>query len=245
MMEYKKILLALSISAIATFSGCDDSNDNNNDNASSSSIITSSSSSIANSSSSAIAAAYTYSFKIINLTAGQPMSPVLITTNDIYSVGESATEALEMLAEGGNNSMLLDENGVSTDTPVGPGASASLELSTNETTVSVASMLVNTNDAFAAMKNVNLSALNVGDKTNFYLNVFDAGTEANTETASTIPGPVSKGEGEGFNATRDDNNRVSAHTGVISKDDGFMTSDLTSMHRFDNPAAIVIVTRTK
>ena len=50
------------------------------------------------------------------------------------------------------------------------------------------------------------------------MDVWDSGTEANSETAATIPGPA--GGGEGFNATRDDSDTVSFHSGVISQDDG-------------------------
>jgi len=238
-MEYKKILLALSLSAMVTFSGCNDSDDSSN----SDDMMMNSSSEMSSSSSSMAAASYTYSIQVTNLTAQQPLSPILVTTNSIYAIGEAASEGLELLAEGGDNSMLLDENGVSTDAPVGPGASATLELTTSMQKISIASMLVNTNDAFAGMSGVDLSSLEMNASTNFYLNAFDAGTEANSEKATTIPGPA--GGGEGFNEARDDNNIVTSHSGVISKDDGFTTSDLHSIHTFDNPTAIVVVTRTK
>ena len=72
---------------------------------------------------------------------------------------------------------------------------------------------------------------------------YDAGTEADTELAAEIPGPV--GGGEGFNAARDDQgDRVSMHSGVISQDDGLVTSDLTGQHRFDNPVVRVLIERT-
>ncbi|HFQ61119.1 MAG TPA: hypothetical protein ENK39_02315, partial [Epsilonproteobacteria bacterium] len=72
---------------------------------------------------------------------------------------------------------------------------------------------------------------------------YDAGTEANSELASTIPGPA--GGGEGFNAARDDKDFVSVHEGVVTKDDGLSTSALTQMHKWDNPAASVSIERVK
>ena len=75
------------------------------------------------------------------------------------------------------------------------------------------------------------------------MNVWDSGTELNDELAATIPGPA--GGGEGFNTTRDDNDVVSFHSGVISQDDGLTTSALSANHRFLNPGARITITRTE
>ena len=75
------------------------------------------------------------------------------------------------------------------------------------------------------------------------LPVLDAGTEANSEAAGTIPGPADGGEG--YNAERDDADLVSFHPGVVSADDGLMMSALTSAHRFDNPAVKLSITRVE
>ena len=72
---------------------------------------------------------------------------------------------------------------------------------------------------------------------------YDAGTEADSEEAATIPGPA--GGGEGFNVARDDQaDRVSMHSGVVSNNDGFATSNLTEQHRFDNPVVQIRIERT-
>jgi len=70
---------------------------------------------------------------------------------------------------------------------------------------------------------------------------YDAGTEANSETAATIPGPAAGGEG--YNSTRDDRDTVGGHPGVISADDGLTGSALDASHRFDNPVARITITR--
>ena len=76
--------------------------------------------------------------------------------------------------------------------------------------ISVTAMLVNTNDAFAGVDCVNVSELKNGEMMTIALPTYDAGTENNSEEASTIPGPA--GGGEGFqHRDRDDKDFVSIH----------------------------------
>ena len=104
-------------------------------------------------------------------------------------------------------------------------------------------MLVNTNDAFTALNAWPVGEMSVGDVMTVNAIAYDAGTEADSESAATIPGPA--GGGEGFNAVRDDGaDQVTMHSGVISGDDGLATSDLTEQHRFDNPVARIRIERT-
>jgi hypothetical protein len=86
-----------------------------------------------------------------------------------------------------------------------------------------------------------LSGLSVGDTWSAYTSVYDAGTESNSEAQGTIPGPADGGTG--FEAERDDVDFVGMHSGVVSMDDGLATSVLTQAHRFDNPAAYIVITR--
>ena len=109
--------------------------------------------------------------------------------------------------------------------------------------ISVASMLVNTNDAFVGESGLSLKSLAVGDTFTMNMNVWDSGTELNDELAETIPGPA--GGGEGFNSDRNDTDVVSFHSGVISQDDGLATSALSGNHRFLNPGARITITRTE
>ena len=183
---------------------------------------------------------YTYSVTLTNVTAGQPMAPVIVTSNSIFSIGESASIALEKLAEGGDNSELLDSNGVS-GAGLAPGASETLTLTTASKSISIATMLVKTNDGFAGINDLDLSSLNVGESKTSYALVYDAGTEANSETNTTV---AAFGV-EGFNADRDDNDMVTLHSGVISNEDGLATSALSAQEKFNSQALYVNVTRTK
>ena len=184
---------------------------------------------------------YEYSVKVQNLTAGQPMSPIIVSGESIFSIGESASVALETLAEGGDNSKLLNAKSVSGTKLIKPGESDTVTIQMKETKVSIATMLVKTNDAFAGLDGYDLSALALNDSAVVYLKAYDAGTEANDEINATIPGQG----GEGFNAARETSNIITAHSGVVTYDDGLMTSGLSAAQKFDNPVAIVIVTRTK
>ena len=184
---------------------------------------------------------YSYSVKVTNLTSGQPLSPVLVSSTSLYSVGQPASVGLEKLAEGGDNSELLDANGASGTGLVVSGASETMSLSVKSQELNIVTMLVKTNDAFAGVEALDVSTLAVGETKTVYMNVYDAGTEANTETNTTV---ASFGV-EGFNVNRDDINIVTVHAGIISKDDGLITSALTALEKFNNPAAVVRVTRTK
>jgi hypothetical protein len=106
-----------------------------------------------------------------------------------------------------------------------------------------ATMLVNTNDAFSGLTGIDISTMAVDDKKSWRLNVYDAGTELNSEAMGTIPGPADGGTG--FDASRDDVDFVGYHSGVVSQDDGLSSSVLTQAHRFDNPAIKLTITRTK
>lgn len=125
-----------------------------------------------------------------------------------------------------------------------PGTSDSITLTLSPDRakyLSVASMFVNTNDAFVGETGLSIDSLATGETFVMNMNVWDSGTEANDELAATIPGPA--GGGEGFNAARNDDDKVSFHSGVVSKDDGLATSALSANHRFLNPGARITITR--
>lgn len=194
-----------------------------------------------------------YEVSVTNLTYGQPMSPIgvaLHSEGQLWVVGESASAELEQMAEGGDNSALLALSVVnasaSGDAPFGPGATQTVTVTIEDTTdskLSLVSMLVNTNDAFTGLNAIDLASLAAGDSWTGYAGVYDAGTEANSEMAGTIPGPIDGGTG--FDAARDDVDFVAMHPGVVSMDDGLSTSVLTQAHRFDNPAVYITITRTE
>ncbi|WP_281544974.1 spondin domain-containing protein [Grimontia sp. SpTr1] len=196
-----------------------------------------------------------YTVTVENLTDAQPMSPVALLThsktNTLFEVGQPVSVALEKLAEGGDNSEVLAyeelrhvEDALSGASPLPPGASESFTVQLNRKKtryLSVASMLVNTNDAIVAESDIDLRKLRPGQSITITLPVWDAGTEANSETQGTIPGPAAGGEG--FNAARDDVDRLRIHPGVLSADEGLEGSALNYRHRFLNPGAKVTIKR--
>lgn len=205
-----------------------------------------------------------YNIEITNLTAGQPFSPLVVAahrhTTRFFSVGEAASVPVERVAEAGDNASLLAAlaNDAAVFAEAGgtgilmPGDSETvmldLELMEGQLAdihVSGLTMLVNTNDAVAAAQNVDVTNLALNDSITVMAIVYDAGTEANSETADTIPGPAAAGGAqEGFNAMRDDiRDQVHAHAGVVTADDGLSSSVLGAAHRFDNPAMRMVITR--
>lgn len=198
----------------------------------------------------------TASYEIIftNLTANQPISPmaVVLHTNGytIASLGSAASISLEKLAEGGDNAPLLSEAAANTSvlasySGVGllmPGATETVTATVADSAglaLSMAGMLVNTNDGFAALQALDLSNLAIGVSQTAMLAVFDAGTEDNTEVANTLPGQA----GVGFDMLRNDVNFISVHRGVVTATDGLTTSALNESHRFDNPSVRVSIRR--
>ncbi len=202
----------------------------------------------------------TFEVTVSNTTNAQPLSPAAVVAHrtgfSVFAVGSPASQGLEQLAEGGDNTAFLtaaaaDSNVVTSASgaaPIGPAGSETISLTVEDRDrpglqISVATMLVNTNDAFSGLNAVAVETLAVGGVMRFNAIAYDAGTEADSEMAIHIPGPA--GGGEGFNAARDDEgDRVSMHSGVVSRDDGLATSDLSEQHRFDNPAVRVSIERT-
>jgi hypothetical protein len=195
-----------------------------------------------------------YQITLTNLSNNQPLSPLSALLHDgnyqAWSIGSAASEGLELLAEGGDNSRFLTdyaemlisyESGAA---PVGPGSSDSIMIMgeiSSDMQLTFASMLVNTNDAFTGLTGFDLAALEVGQESQYDLPIYDAGTEDNSELQGTIPGPADGGEG--FNTARDDVDVVTRHPGVVSQDDGYSASVLDQSHRFDSPIARLVITR--
>lgn len=192
-----------------------------------------------------------YEVSVTNLTNFQPISPVGISLHEegqqFFTIGDVASLDLEKMAEGGDNSGLLSQgrSSVSTSGAVLPGTNSlvTIRKEFGIFELSVFGTLVNTNDAFTGLNSVSIANMQVGDVKTMNTNAYDAGTEANSEAAGTMPGPADGGEG--FNATRDDVNIVRMHSGVVTKDDGLTTSVLTGEAKFDNPVMRVTIKRIK
>jgi Spondin_N len=202
-----------------------------------------------------------YAVTVTNLTAGQRFSRIgYVIHKDGYkafSLGMPATLGLEKLAEDGDATDFIAEantnvnmfncgKGVA-DILAGKSETVTVtadvpESAWGEVSLTLMTMPVNTNDALTGLNAMNISALTVGQSMTIDTLTYDAGTEKNTETATTVPGPA--GNGQGFNAARDDvNDMVTGHAGVVTKDDGLTTSVLTDVNRWDNPIARITITR--
>ncbi|WP_426357016.1 spondin domain-containing protein [Pseudocolwellia sp. HL-MZ19] len=219
-------------------------------------------------------AVYTVHFN--NLTFNQPMSPAAVILHEpgyhAFVDGETASVGIEMLAEAADPAMLISEatasanylDSASTGSGTNPrstSAAATLvvpDLDVDNLRLSFASMLGNTNDGFTGLNAMDVSGMAVGDSTSFMAPTWDAGTELNLESASTVPGPAASAAGgggasAGFNAARDDLfDRVHFHSGVVSNanaDDasmeGLSSSVLDESHRWNNPTAKITITRTR
>jgi len=204
-----------------------------------------------------------FEVRLTNLTNGQTLSPVAVMLHNSgfnsFIDGQASSLALELLAEGGDNTDVLGEvqaatqhvASASTAGAVGPGAvSPAVTLTVpnddlDDLRLSVISMLVVTNGAFTGLNATDISNMQTGESRTFNGPTWDSGTEANTETAATIPALA----GEGFNPARNDIfDRVRFHQGVVtsaSPEFGLATSALTDTHRFLNPSSRIVVTRTQ
>lgn len=259
MKHISSVLPALLISLMLSACGGDGNKSHSSSSMSSSSL----SSSVMSSSSSTSSSIPMLKLSVVvtNLTAGQPLSPTAIVIHKpsfmAFSVGMPASVELEKIAEGGNPDVFLADANSNTATftsgkasaGIPPGMSATINLDTplmdaDKTLLRLTalSMLGNTNDGFTGLNGVDISKLAVGESMTIDTISYDAGTEKNTESAATVPGPAAGGEG--FIPMRDDlPSMVAMHPGIISKDDGLASSALTSINRFDNPVARITVTR--
>jgi hypothetical protein len=155
--------------------------------------------------------------RVVNLTSGQPFSQVIAWTHDggfepFFELGEPASEELRAIAEDGNPQPMADALATNphvrsiaiADGPLAPGGSLTLDLDTGRGRyLSLAAMLVNTNDTFFALRGVRITLL----PSAYFQPGWDAGTEDNNERCSYVPGPACPansgntdvdGDGEGF-----------------------------------------------
>ena len=146
-------------------------------------------------------AAARYEVKITNLTRGQQFTPILATSHKasvrLFEVGQPASAELAILAEEGNTAplaaALAGNSGVGSVVAgnglTNPGATTTLIVQGRNgfARLSVAAMLIPTNDAFFAVNSVKLPR---GDDV-LILTVpaYDAGSERNDELCASIPGP--------------------------------------------------------
>ena len=220
------------------------------------------------------------SVRVTNLTGGIFYTPFLYVahpaTMNLFEIGRPTSREFAAMAEGGDIGPLagvVRAAGAQTvENPVAlaggpligpgmlaPGASVSADMNTSatNTNLSIVSMLLPTNDAFAGLNNWPIPTT-PGVYT-LFLNAYDNGSEANNELFGGVPGavgvpgmPADPGGRRGRNGTGAvaatpnnlETNVVHIHRGTVGDTDplgGF--SDLDSrIHRWLNPVVRVTVT---
>jgi hypothetical protein len=194
---------------------------------------------------------WTYEVTVTNITYNQQFTPLLLATHKpeitFFKLGAPAIAELATLAEEGNVAplrTLLDASPLVRATAAGdgllnPGKSITFKIQGNpwRDRLSLAAMLIPTNDAFVALNAVPLPHVGWGEQTHF-ARAYDSGSEVNNELCVSIPGPsfaecggsgggARAGGGEGF---------VHVHRGIHG------VGDLKPINRdWRNPVAQVRV----
>ena len=200
-----------------------------------------------------------FEIKLTNLTTGEPGSggqvfshPIFVTHAagiNLAEVGQPASPALVLLAENGDPSGLValataaGANSLVAADMVPPGGSITVTVTADavNSSLSVGSMLVSTNDAIIAATDVPLfDEAGMPVSMSIDLNSYDAGSEDNTEMASDIPGPL------GLDAEADpagSNARVPTEGGVIMPHAGIQGgADVGEAFAWTEPTAMLMIT---
>jgi hypothetical protein len=197
------------------------------------------------------AGAATFRVVITNITAGQISGPPIAITHDsdfhLFIPGAPASDGVAIMAEDAALATLVAElegnahvyAHAAGGMPLPPGQSMEIEVDSTATykEISVAQMLVTTNDTFWAVHNVALPR-GVGQSVTSYATAWDAGSEANTESCSTVPGPPC-----GASMVRD----PGGAEGFVHVSDGIHGIADLAPAEFDwrNPTVKVAVTRVR
>ncbi|OUS32737.1 hypothetical protein A9Q98_01045 [Thalassotalea sp. 42_200_T64] len=204
---------------------------------------------------------------VSNVTQGIYYTPIIVAAHtadsSIFRSGEMASSELQALAEGGDISgvaaMLATASADMVENPaagmLAPGMSTTTMLTTSDGNnyLSIAAMLLPTNDGFVGLDSWMLPT--TAGTYHFTLNAYDAGTEANDEIlvgmvggapgAPGIPGAPGMDAGSGATGvtTTEANTYVHIHRGNLGDDDDMAgKSDLNNtIHRWLNPVATVTV----
>jgi Spondin_N len=192
----------------------------------------------------------TFEVTFTDLTSGQPLTPAVAAThrssNELFRVGDAASFGLKEIAENGNNAPMLARLGADGDVsdadqaPGGPlvpagspgdamfGQSTTFTLTADRGArrLSLAAMLICTNDGFTGVNSLRLPT-RVGDSVTVETMAYDAGTEANTEDFADMVPPcqdligVSTGEPgtDKSDPALAQNDVIRHHTGITGRRD--------------------------
>ena len=210
----------------------------------------------------------TYEVTITNLAATQPVSPPVAVTHrnsvSLFGAGESASAAIEAIAENGDQSVVVGALSgadkvtevVDLGAPLTPSGveigdftdSLTFEIAARRgDRLSLAGMLICTNDGFIGVDALKLPKAGNGTVTH-YLGAYDAGTEENTELSEDIVDPCSLLGPVTLDGDPDGNNNDGIDTdGVISAHPGIVGSagDLLPAHNWDDPVAMIEITQVE
>lgn len=192
------------------------------------------------------AAADSYEVTVTNITKGMTFTPIMVATtrrgDRFFNLGEQASEEVEAMAETGDVVPLqdsLDAHDITNSSFLpflGPGESVTQVVETRGTHrhVSIAAMLVPSNDIFFALNGV------AGPRGNLpkvlTSPAYDAGTELNDELCINLPGP----------GCDDDPGPVSDNgEGYVYISNGIRgVGDLDAdTYDFNNPVALIVIRR--
>lgn len=190
-----------------------------------------------------------YEVTITNITKAQIFTPIMVASHrsgaKLFELGEPATHELEVLAESGNpgplSEKLVEEAGadvaVAEDVlPPGDSVTLYVKVDGQHRHISVASMLIPTNDGFFAISGVRgprgIHTLSLSSP------AYDAGTEENDELCVSIPGPPFLCTGQGVSPDGGEGD-VYVHPGIHG------IADLNeATYDWRNPVATVSIRRT-
>jgi hypothetical protein len=195
-----------------------------------------------------------YEVIVTNLTRGQQFTPILAATHpegiSLFTLGSPSTPELATLAEEGNTAplagLLMATPGVRDVTTssglTNPGASTHIvvQASGRADHISVAAMLIPTNDGFFALNDVELPKGN--SELTVFSPAYDVGGERNDELCASIPGPFfsecggpggggTAGGGEGY---------VHIHSGIHG-----IGNLSAALRDWRNPVAKISIRRTR
>jgi hypothetical protein len=190
---------------------------------------------------------------VTNLTRGQQFTPILVASHrpgvSLFVLGEAASPELATLAEEGATGPLANlllgnpaVRDVSTSAGLlGPGQSVTIVVETGAgfDHVSVAAMLIPTNDGFFALNGV--EGPRGGHVRTLASPAYDAGSERNDELCASIPGPdfaECEGPGGAGQPAGGEEGFVHVHAGIHGID------DLVAADRdWRNPVAHILIRR--
>ena len=192
---------------------------------------------------------------ITNLTRGQQFTPILVVSHKpnvkLFELGKPASTGLAILAEEGNTAPLaaalsaLPGTGqvVTGSGLTNPGASVTLIVDGRRGFgyLSVAAMLIPTNDAFFALNGVALPRGN--DVLTLTAPAYDSGSERNDELCVSIPGPSfveCGGSGGGAAPVGGEEGYVHVHAGIHG-----IGSFTAAARDWRNPVALITMRRMR